>query len=118
MWRKATSRVGLAKQVSMNYYFLKRSISINIIGSVLGLSSAVTLPPPEDIPEEVLRTEIITEGRSPINGEPLTAGEYAEIKAKLAKSPYPSELNSKLEHVIFLLKVRKMLKTFFPLDLF
>lgn len=102
----------------MNHYLLKWLISINIIGSVLRLNSAVTLPPPEDIPEEILRTEIMTEGRSPIDGQPLTAGEYAEIKAKLAENPYPSELNSKLEHVIFLLKVRKMLKTLFPLDLF
>lgn len=102
----------------MNHYLLKWSISINIIGLLLWLNSAVALPPPEDIPEEVLRTEIITEGRSPIDGKPLTAREYTEIKAKLAESPYPSEVNSKLEHVIFLLKVRKMLKTFFPLDLF
>ena len=93
-------------------------INVNIVGLVLNLNSAaVALPPPEDIPEEILRTEIVTEGRSPIDGKPLTAGEYAEIKAKLAESPYPTKLNSKLEHVIFLLKVRKMLKTFFPLDI-
>ncbi|BBA79785.1 hypothetical protein RGRSB_1336 [cyanobacterium endosymbiont of Rhopalodia gibberula] len=102
----------------MNHHLLKWSIFVNLVGLVAKLNSAVALPPPEDIPEEILRTEIVTEGRSPIDGKPLTAGEYAEIKAKLAESPYPSELNSKLKHIIFLLKVRKMLKTFFPLNLF
>jgi len=38
---------------------------------------ATALPPPEDLPEEILRTEIITEARSPIDGQPLTAAEYA-----------------------------------------
>ncbi len=99
----------------MNFSRLKWSISINLVGLVLGTNLGVTLPPPEDIPEEVLRTEIITEGRSPINGEPLTAEEYAQVKAELAESPYPPELNSQLQHIIFLLKVRKMLKTFVPL---
>jgi hypothetical protein len=118
MWRKATSRVKLTKKVSMNHRLLKWSIFINIVRLVLELNSGVALPPPEDIPEEILRTEIVTEGRSPIDGKPLTAGEYAEIKAILAESPYPSELNSQFKHIIFLLKVRKMLKTFFPLYLF
>ncbi len=85
---------------------------------MVGVNLAVALPPPEDIPEEVLRMEIITEGRSPIDGEPLTAAEYAKIKAEIAESPYPDQLNPKLQHIIFLLKVRKMLKTFFPLELF
>ncbi|YAI82592.1 MAG: hypothetical protein ACQJCO_03205 [cyanobacterium endosymbiont of Rhopalodia sterrenbergii] len=102
----------------MNHHLLKWSIFVNVVGLILESNLAVALPPPEDIPEEILRTEIVTEGRSPIDGKPLTAGEYAEIKTKLAESPYPSELNSKFKHIIFLLKVRKMLKTFFPLDLF
>ena len=86
--------------------------------SMVGVNVAVALPPPEDIPEEVLRMEIITEGRSPLDGEPLTAAEYAQIKAELGESPYPPELNSKLQQLIFLLKVRKMLKTFVPVDFF
>jgi hypothetical protein len=76
---------------------------------------AQTLPPPDDIPEEVLRTEIILEGRSPIDGEALTATEYTELMAELAESPHPPELNDEIRHLIFLLKVRKMLKTLIPL---
>ncbi|MGK7885873.1 MAG: hypothetical protein AB4057_14760, partial [Crocosphaera sp.] len=57
------------------------------------------------------------EGRSPMSGEPLTAAEYAEIQEKLAQSPYPPEIDSKLQNLIFLLKIRKMLKTFVPLPI-
>lgn len=102
----------------MNHYCLKWLLCVNLAWLMVGSNIAVALPPSEDIPEEVLRTQIITEGRSPLNGEPLTAAEYAQLKAELAESPYPPQVNSQLEHIIFLLKVRKMLKTFFPLDLF
>lgn len=92
-----------------------RIIFISLTLQLLGTQIGVTLPPPEDIPEEVLRTEIITEGRSVIDGEPLTAAEYAQIQAKLAERPYPHQIDSKLRNLIFLLKIRKMLKTFVPI---
>ena len=92
-----------------------RIIFISLTLQLLGMQIGVTLPPPEDIPEEVLRTEIITEGRSVIDGEPLTAAEYAQIQAKLAERPYPNQIDSKLRNLIFLLKIRKMLKTFVPI---
>lgn len=37
------------------------------------------LPPASDIPEEILRMEIITQGRSPIDGTALTPDEYAAL---------------------------------------
>jgi hypothetical protein len=76
--------------------------------------ASIALPPPEDIAEEVLRTEIITEARSPIDGKPVTAAEYAEIEAKLKKSPFPPQLNPKLRHLVFLLRIRKLLNTITP----
>jgi len=87
---------------------------------VLGLTFCVAkpaqcLPPPEDVPEEVLRTEIITEARSPIDGKPLTAAEYAQLRAKLAERPTAPELNPEIRHVIFLLRLRMLLRTITPL---
>lgn len=102
----------------MKNSLLNWSIQVSLSWFMVGVNMAVALPPPEDIPEEVLRTEIITEALSPIDGKPLTSAEYAKIKAELAESPYPPELNSRLQHLIFLLKVRKMLKTFIPLEVF
>jgi hypothetical protein len=90
-------------------------IGVSLVLHLLGLDIAVALPPPDEIPEEVLRTEIITEGRSPLTGKPVTAAEYTQIEKKLGESAYPPQLSSHLQHLIFLLQVRKMLKTFFPL---
>lgn len=72
------------------------------------------LPPPEDIPEEILRTEIILEGRSPIDGQPLSAREYEELKAQLAHSTNDPKIDSNVRHLIFLLQVNKFLKTVIP----
>lgn len=101
----------------MSYPALKRVIPISLTLPMIIMEVAVALPPPEDIPEEVLRTEIVTEGRSAIDGKPVTAAEYAEIQEKLSQSPYPPQIDSKLRNLIFLLKIRKMLKTFVPLPL-
>ncbi len=75
---------------------------------------AVALPPPEDIPEEQLRTEIITEGRSPIDGSPVTAKQYAEIQQKQAERSLPPNVNAEIQHTIFLLRVLKLANTLNP----
>lgn len=69
---------------------------------------AIALPPPQDIPEEILREEIITEARSPLDGKPLTASEYAELEQKIAQSDYPPELSPEIQQLVFLLKLRKL----------
>lgn len=76
---------------------------------------AEALPPPEDTPEEVLRTEIITEARSPIDGKPLTAAQYAELTAQLegAQPPDP-QVNRKLRELIFLLRLRHQIRLILP----
>ena len=79
---------------------------LSLISSILvGLTSswreaALSLPPFEDIPEEILRTEIIIEARSPIDGKSLSAAEYAELQAKLQISP-PPKLDPKIRENIF-----------------
>ena len=78
----------------------------------LGNKSINALPPSEDIPEEILRTEIILDGRSPINGTALRPAEYAELQARLQESGFEPNLNSDVRQIIFLLQVRKMIKTF------
>lgn len=98
----------------MNQKLLLFRISISLGLILTGMQSSLALPPPEDIPEEVLRTEIITEARSPIDGQPLTAAEYAQIEAEIAESPYPPELNSEIRQLIFLLNIRKLFTTFIP----
>lgn len=77
--------------------------------------SAIALPPPDDQPEEVLRTEIITGARSPITGKPMTASEYAQLQAELQTAPPTQpELSPTIRKQVNLLKLRQFLKTFFP----
>ncbi|NJL60911.1 MAG: glutathione S-transferase [Methylacidiphilales bacterium] len=78
-----------------------------------GFKPALSLPPAEDIPEEILRTEIITAARSPIDGKPLTAAEYIELQAQLRVAP-PPKLDPAIRDQIFLLRLRKALLQFFP----
>jgi hypothetical protein len=77
---------------------------------------AVALPPSDDVPEEVLRSEIITGARSPIDGKPLTATEYAQLQAQVQTAPpAPPQVSRKTEETLNLLKLRRFLKTFFPI---
>lgn len=84
---------------------------------LLDLASGVAvlaLPPPEETPEEVLRTEIITDARSPIDGKPLTAAEYAQLQAQLQARQAELPLNAKVKETILLLRLRKIIRTVLP----
>lgn len=72
------------------------------------------LPPPEDVPEEILRTEIIYEGRSPVDGKSLSASEYEELQARLRESRFDPQINQDIQQLIFLLQIRKLIKTIIP----
>lgn len=78
---------------------------------LMGNFSVLALPPEEDIPEEILATQIITEARSPIDNQPLTATEYALLQEKIRTSPFPPQINSQLRQKIFLLQILKMIRT-------
>lgn len=82
---------------------------------ILQPSLVLALPPSDDLPEEISRTEIITEARSPIDGKPLTAAEYLELQAELQTNPTPQpQLSPQLRNTVSLLKLRKFIKTVFP----
>lgn len=111
------------KYISISCISINRAVLGRLAAGVIGISlpglgissAAIALPPPEDIPEEVLRTEIITEARSPIDGEPLTAAEYAELEERLQQEPeLYSNISPELRHLIFLLQVRRTIRTFIP----
>jgi len=91
-------------------------LSVGIVSLAIGAiaQSALALPPPEDTPEEVLRTEIFLTARSPIDGKPLTAAEYAQLQAKLQTRPAPPTLNPQVREIVFLLQLRKAIRTFLP----
>jgi hypothetical protein len=97
----------------------RKLLSLIVISTTLFVLSnywgsvVIGLPPSEDAPEEILRTKIIIEARSPIDGKFLTAAEYAQLQAQLQEVP-PPKLNPKIREQIFLLRLRKTLLQFFP----
>ncbi|MGK7952880.1 MAG: hypothetical protein AB4368_29845 [Xenococcaceae cyanobacterium] len=89
-------------------------LGTTIFSLFLAAMPSHTLPPPEDTPEEILRTEIILEGRSPIDGKPVTASEYAQIEAEIAETPFSPQLDPQVREIIFLLGIRKFIKSVTP----
>jgi hypothetical protein len=95
---------------------MKRSTKILIL-ILIGLLSplkALALPSAEDIPEEVLRAEIITSARSPLDNQPLTAAEYALLEEELRTSIYPPQINPKIRQLIALRRIQKLLQILIP----
>ncbi|MGD1855613.1 MAG: hypothetical protein ACFB2W_15335 [Leptolyngbyaceae cyanobacterium] len=74
----------------------------------------IVLPPADDVPEEILRTEIIFDARSPLDGGPLSPADYAQLKTELAASQTTLTLNSDIRYIIFLLQARRTLKPVIP----
>ena len=69
-----------------------------------------------DVPEEVLRAEIITEARSPIDGKALSATEFAELvataKQQIERDNASLITNSpKVKETLFLLRLRGFLRS-------
>ncbi len=69
---------------------------------------------PQDQPEEILRTEIILDGRSPIDGKSLSAAEYIIIQDQISQNDVQVEIKPEIKNLIFLLRLRKLLKTITP----
>lgn len=76
---------------------------------------SMALPPPDEVPEEVLRTEVILDARSPIDGKPMTPAEYAVFQAE-EEAPFrpPNQVSEKARETIGLLKLRKFIRRYVP----
>lgn len=77
----------------------------------------VALPPSEDQPEEVARTEIITEARSPIDNKPLNAAEYAALQTQIQQGQPVNprdQVSPELRRTVGLLRLRRLIKRVFP----
>jgi hypothetical protein len=75
---------------------------------------ALALPPPDEIPEEILRTEVIAEARSPIDGEFISAADYAALQEHLRDPNTETVVNPDIAELIQLLQLRRLLKPVLP----
>ncbi|OSO97166.1 hypothetical protein B7O87_01455 [Cylindrospermopsis raciborskii CENA303] len=102
------------KGLPVKFQFVVLGVITAVIVGMINHAVTIAVPPlTEDIPEEILRTEIITIGRSPIDGRILTASEYAELQEQLRTIP-PRKLSPSLRHTVFLLRMRRILLQIFP----
>ncbi|NEP16993.1 MAG: hypothetical protein F6J97_08805 [Leptolyngbya sp. SIO4C1] len=94
------------------------------MGTLLASSFAQLAParadiqPPlaDEIPEEILRTEIIFEARSPLDGSPLSPEAYAELQAQLQAPPNtPLLIHSDIRSLILLLQLRRAIRPVLPI---
>jgi hypothetical protein len=82
----------------------------------ISLPASAVISTDDDIPEEVLRAEIITEARSPIDGKALSANEFAELvvttKQQIERDSADVAANSpKIKETILLLRLRSFLRS-------
>ncbi|MCY7406053.1 MAG: hypothetical protein LH631_01390 [Alkalinema sp. CAN_BIN05] len=69
-----------------------------------------------DLPEEVLRSEILIDGRSPFDGKRLTATEYAELQQEIEQANVVEpQVASKIRRLVGLIKLRKFIKQILPI---
>ncbi|NJK34737.1 MAG: hypothetical protein HC919_07135 [Oscillatoriales cyanobacterium SM2_2_1] len=74
-------------------------------------------PVAADIPEEVLRSEIYTEARSPVDGRLLSASAYAELQetlTSLENLPPEGFVSDEIRELVGLLRLRQFLRRFVP----
>lgn len=96
---------------------VKVGVTIAIVMQIYpALAQAADLASPTDIPEEVLRAEIITEARSPIDGKPLSAVDFAELVIQVEQKTASSDAeaaaaNSPIKNLLFLVRLRSFLKS-------
>ena len=90
------------------------SPSLTLIFSLAMVAPALALPQPEDTPEEILRTEIITEARSPLTGEPLSATEYAILMEQIQDPNRNPQVSPEVAQLIGLLQFRRVVKPSLP----
>lgn len=76
--------------------------------------NANPIAPDRDLPEEILRAEIVTEARSPIDGKALSAAEFAELVVAVEQQSNRSaaaSLNPEVKNLLFLLRLRGFLRS-------
>jgi hypothetical protein len=104
----------LIRGTCVSYKIVFSGCLLQITLQLIGVMPAIALPPPDDTPEEVLRTEILIQARSPLDGKPLTAAEYAELRAALVGQVPQDQVSPKLRELIFLLQLRSLLRQLVP----
>jgi hypothetical protein len=107
--RPLMSQKNVIKLIQVGIYLI---IGCQLVNTV----HASNLPSTADIPEEVLRAEIIIEARSPIDGTALSANDFAELvvntKQELDRdNAIAATSNPRFKETLQLIRLRSFLKS-------
>jgi hypothetical protein len=106
----------LAQRIQVNKWAIGMLLltSISIGNTRVQATESTTIEP--DLPEEVLRSEILLDGRSPFDGKRLTATEYAELQEDIEKAnAVEPQIAPNLRRLVGMLKFRKFIKRVLPI---
>jgi hypothetical protein len=85
-----------------------------MIGAMVGLTPAIALPPPQDVPEEVLRAEMIVEARDR-SGQPIAPGAYAQLQQTIDRRNQDNpQISEDLQSLLLQLRLLSVIKSVIP----
>jgi hypothetical protein len=95
---------------------IPQGIALSLVFIVLGGDFQASAQPVQEVPEEVLRAEIYTDARSPVDGRLLTAAEYIEESEQIEAANIPPRLlvSERVQKLIELLRLRKLIRQVIP----
>jgi hypothetical protein len=86
-----------------------------MVGLGVGITpAAMALPPPTDVPEEVLRTEVIVEARDR-SGQPIGPGAYAQLQQTIDRRNQDNpQVAEELQSLLLQLRLLSVIKSIAP----
>jgi hypothetical protein len=86
-----------------------------MVGLGVGIPpAAMALPPPTDVPEEVLRTEVIVEARDR-SGQPIGPGAYAQLQQAIDRRNQDNpQVAEELQSLLLQLRLLSVIKSVIP----
>jgi hypothetical protein len=76
--------------------------------------SAIALPPPEDVPEEVLRVEMMVDSRDRM-GQPIAPGAYVQLQQTIDRQNQANpQISEDLQSLLLQLRILNVIKSIIP----
>lgn len=106
----------LAQRIQVNKWAIGMLLLTTISMGNTRVHAAESTNIEPDLPEEVLRSEILLDARSPFDGKRLTATEYAELQEEIEKAnAVEPKIAPNLRRLVGMLKFRKFIKRVLPI---
>ncbi len=111
-----SQRPRLTQRIKLNKWTIGMLLLTSISMGNTRVQAAESPAIEPDLPEEVLRSEILLDGRSPFDGKRVTATEYAELQQEIEQAnAVEPQIAPKIRRLVGMLKFRKLIKRILPI---